>query len=323
MTNLAHIAGWTCCLLFGGLTGTSFAQTAPPVRLIVPFATGGPADIGARVVAPRLMERMKRPVIVENKPGATGAIGIEAVARAAPDGTTILLGTSSSMGSSPAISPRLPYDVFNDFAPVGTLATNEVVLVVHPSVPVNNARELVEYAKAHPGKIAYGTSGIGSTFHLGAELFAQQTGTSLTHVPYKGAGPAAQDLLAGQIQMMMEALSAAAPNIRAGKVKALGIASLERNPEFPDVPTLAEQGVSGCEYSQWIAFFLTARTPRTIVDKLNADLNAVLASTEVRQRFAKLGMQAAPGTPEELANRLRADVTRWSRVVREAHIKPE
>jgi tripartite-type tricarboxylate transporter receptor subunit TctC len=323
MPDLARIVGWACCLFWGGLTGASFAQTATPVRLIVPFAAGGPTDIGARVVAPRLMERMKRPVIVENKPGATGAIGIEAVARAAPDGATILLGTSSSMGSSPAISPGLPYDVFNDFVPVGTLATNEVVLVVHPSVPVNSARELVDYAKAHPGKIAYGTSGIGSTFHLGSELFAQQTGTSLTHVPYKGAGPAAQDLLAGQIQMMMEALSAAAPNIKAGKVKALGIASLERNPEFPDIPTLAEQGISGCEYSQWIAFFLAARTPGTIVDKLNADLNAVLASTEVRQRFAKLGMQAAPGTPEELANRLRADVTRWSRVVREAHIKPE
>ena len=320
---IGGIAGWACILLLGAGAGSSWAQRTQPVQVIVPFATGGPADIGARVVAPYLTELMKRPVIVENKPGATGAIGIKQVARAAPDGATILLGTSSSMGSNPAVFSNLPYDVFKDFVPVGTIATNEVVLVVHPSVPANDVRQFVAYAKANPGKIAYGSSGIGSTFHLGAELFAAQTGTVLMHVPYKGAGPAAQDLVAGQIQMMMEALSTATPNIRAGKLKALGVTSLRRNPHFPDIPTLAEQGVTGCDYSQWIAFFLPAGTPTNIVGKLNADLNAALSTTGVGERFAKLGMQVAPGTPEDLASRVRADIARWSIVAQRANIKLE
>ena len=301
----------------------STAQVAQPVRLVVPFATGGPTDIGARIIAPYLTQRMKRPVIVENKPGATGGIGTELVARAAPDGLTILLGSSSSMGSSPATSPALRYDVFRDFAPVGTVATNDVVLVVHPSVAANSARELVAYAKANHGSIAYGTSGIGSTFHLGSELFAKQTGTVLTHVPYKGAGPAAQDLVAGQIQMMMEALSTAAPNIRAGKVKPLAIASPRRNAEFPAIPTFDEQGIAGCDYSQWIALFLPASTPAAAVQTLNAELNAVLTNPEVREKFGRLGMQVSPGTPEELTARLHADVARWSNVVRQANIRSE
>ena len=320
MNLIALSAGLFFALL---LPVGSTAQMAQPVRLVVPFATGGPTDIGARIIAPYLTELMKRPVIVENKPGATGAIGTELVARAAPDGTTILLGSSSSMGSSAAISSALRYDVFRDFSPVGTVATNDVVLVVHPSVPANSAPELVAYAKARPGRIAYGTSGIGSTFHLGSELFAKRTGTTLTHVPYKGAGPAAQDLVAGQIQMMMEALSTAAPNIRAGKVKALAIASPRRNVEFPSIPTLDEQGIAGCDYSQWIALFLPASTPTTVVQKLNTELNGVLKNKEVREKFGRLGMQVSPGTPEELNVRLHADVARWSSVVRDANIKAE
>jgi tripartite-type tricarboxylate transporter receptor subunit TctC len=310
-------------LLWALGAATAAAQVGAPVRLIVPFATGGPTDIGARIVAPYLGELTKRPVIVENKPGATGVIGTELVARAAPDGATILFGTSSSMGSSPAILPKLPYDVIKDFIPVGVVATTDNVLVVHPSVPVSNVREFIAYAKANPRKIAYGTSGIGSTYHLGSELFASQTGITLTHVPYKGAGPAAQDLVAGHIHMMMDALNSAAPNVKTGRVKALGIASLKRSPELPDVPTLAEQGVSGCEFSQWIAFFLPANTPQSVVDKLNADLNTVLANPEVKDKFARLGMQAAPGKPEELAATVRADLARWTKVAREANIKAE
>ena len=301
----------------------SLAQGNAPVRLIVPFAAGGPTDIGARVIAPFLSELMKRQVLVENKPGATGAIGSELVARGPADGSMILFGTSTTMGSSPAIFPKLPYDAIKDFAPVGVVATADNVLVVHPSLPANNVREFVAWAKANPGKITYGSSGIGSTYHLGSELLAAQTGTELTHVPYKGAGPAAQDLLAGQILMMMDAMNSAAPNVRAGKVKALGVASARRNPELPDVPTLAEQGVSGCEFYQWIAFFLPAATPKPVIDKLAADLNTVLVYPEVKDRFAKLGMTAAPGTQDELAATLKADIARWTRVVKAAGIKPE
>ncbi len=299
------------------------AQSAQPIRIIVPFATGGPTDIAARVMAPFLTDFLKRTVIVENKAGATGAIGTELVARAPADGNTILFGTSSSMGSAPVMTAKLPFDVVKDFIPIGTVATIDNVLVVHPGVPAATLREFVAYARANPGKVAFGSSGVGSTYHLGSELFAVQTGTKLNHVPYKGAGPAAQDLLAGHIQMMMDALNSAAPNIKAGKVKALGIANLKRNAELPDVPTLAEQGVSGGEFHQWLAFFLPAGTPKAVADKLNADLNRVLANAEVKERFAKLGMQAAPGTPEELAATLRADLARWSKVVREANIKAE
>jgi len=320
----ARMIGTAGFVLLGALgPATGVAQVAQPVRLIVPFATGGVTDIGARVIAPYLTELTKRTVIVENKPGATGVIGTELVSRAAPDGATILFGTSSSMGSSPAILPNLPYDVIKDFIAVGVVATDDYVLVVHPSVPAGNVREFIAYAKANPRKIAYGSSGIGSTYHLGSELFALQTGTLLTHVPYKGAGPAVQDLVAGHIQMMMGALNSAAPNVKAGKVRALGIMSLKRNPELPDVPTLAEQGVTGCEYSGWIALFLPAKTPRAVVDKLNADLNRVLANPEVKDKFTKLGMQAAPGRPEDLAATLRADLTRWTKVAQDANIKPE
>ena len=288
------------------------AQVAQPLRIIVPFATGGPTDIGARVIAPFLADLTKRSVLVDNKPGATGAIATELVARAPADGATILFGTSSSMGSSPAIFPNLPYNVVRDFQAVGVVATIDNVL-----------REFIAYARANPRKIAYGTSGIGSTYHLGAELFAAQTGTQLTHVPYKGAGPAAQDLLAGHIQMMIDALNSAAPNIKAGKVKALGIASSRRSADLPEVPTLAEQGVSGGEFHQWIAFFLPAATPKPVADKLNADLNRVLANPEVREKFARIGMQTAPGTPDELAATLRADLARWSKVVKDANIKAD
>ncbi|NBS56186.1 MAG: tripartite tricarboxylate transporter substrate binding protein [Betaproteobacteria bacterium] len=314
---------WMLALAFGLAVAPAWAQKGGVVRLIVPFATGGPTDIAARVVAPYLGERTGRPWVVENKVGATGAIGTELVARAAPDGATILFGTSSSMGSSPAISPKLPYDVIRDFVPVGMVATTDNVLVVHTTVPAGTLREFIAYAKANPGKIAYGTSGVGSTYHLGSELFAAQTGTTLTHVPYKGAGPAAQDLVAGQIQMMMDAFNSALPNIKSGRVKALAIASPRRHPDLPDVPTLTEQGVKDADFFQWLAFFMPANAPKALADKLNADLAVVLGMPEVKERFSKLGMQAAPGSPQELATILRGDLTRWTRVVKDANIKPE
>ena len=318
MPNLRRGLAALCTLV----CAAALAQPAS-MRLVVPFATGGPTDIGARIVAPALGEVTKRPWIVDNRPGATGVIGTEIVAKAAPDGATVLFGTSSSMGSTPALMTKLPFDVVNDFLPVGFVATVDNVLVVHPSVPANSVRELVAYAKANPGKVAYGTSGTGSTYHLGSALFGVQTGIQLTHVPYKGAGPAAQDLVAGHIQMMMDALNSAAPNVKAGKVRALGIASLKRNPEMPDVPTLAEQGVTGGEFHQWIAFFLPGKTPKAVVDRLNADLNAVLAQPDVKEKFARLGMQPAPSKPEDLAAQLKGDLARWTKLVRDAGIKAE
>ena len=246
------------------------------VRLVVPFATGGPTDIAARVIAPLLSEAMGKTVIVDNRVGATGAIGAEFVARAPADGTTILFGTSSIMGANPALVQKLPYDPIRDFAAVSTVATIENILVVHPSVPVSNVQEFIRYAKDNPGKLFYGSSGIGSTYHLGAEMFANMTKTQLSHVPYKGQGPAAQDLLAGHLQLMFDSFNSAVPNIKSGRVKALGIASNKRHPELPDLPTISEQGVSGYVTTIWIAFFLPAKTPAAIVEKMNQDLRGLL-----------------------------------------------
>ena len=310
-------------LLFLLTSLAAIADVTQPVRLVVPFATGGGADIGARVLAPYLSEVLKRPVVVENKPGASGMVGTAPVARAAPDGATLLMGTSTTMSAHPAIERKLPYDVTRDFVPVATVATTENLLVVHPSLPAENAPDFIAYAKAHPGQIAYGSSGIGSTYHLGTELFATQNGLSLVHVPYKGAGPAAQDLVAGRVQMMMEALYSVAPNVRAGKVRALGIASLHRSAKLPDVPTLDEQGIHGCEFSQWIALFLPAGASSTLADRLNGYVNTALREPQVGQRLDKFGLEPTPETRQQLESRLRKDLARWTKVVQEAHITPE
>jgi len=299
------------------------AQVGQPIRFIVPFSNGGATDVGARILAPYFAEVAKRSVIVENKPGAGGAIGTALVANASPDGMTVLVGTSSTMGSSPALMSTLPYDVLKDFVPVGKIHSSENMLVVHPSVPVNDLRAFIAYAKANPGQVSYGSSGLGSTYHLGSELFAARAGVELTHVPYKGAGPAAQDLLAGHIQMMMETLYNALPSVRAGKLKALGIASASRNPSLPDVPTFSEQGLSNCEFSNWAGLFLPARASNALVGELNASLNKILSHPDVKERFLKLGLQPAPGTPEDLAATVRTDIARWRETVRLARIKAE
>ena len=308
---------------FSGLAGAQSSQSTQPIKLIVPFASGGPTDIAARIIAPRLSASLGRTVVVENKVGATGAIGAEFVAKAAPDGNTILFGTSSIMGANPAMTLKLPYDPIKDFSPVGLVATIENVLVVHPSVPANNVVELIRYAKANPGKLNYGSSGLGSTYHLGAELFASQTGISLTHVPYKGQGPAAQDLLAGHIQLMFDSFNSASPNIKSGRVRALGIASAKRHADLPDLPTIQEQGVNGYLTTIWVAFFLPAKTPQAIVDKQSAELIKVIQNPEVRESFSKLGMQAVSNTPDELGVLTKTELAKWTKVVKEANIKPE
>jgi tripartite-type tricarboxylate transporter receptor subunit TctC len=317
------LRGCGLIIVLSSIASTSFAQTTTAVKLIVPFAVGGPTDIAARILAPLLGEAMNKSVIVENKVGATGGIGAEFVARSAPDGNTILFGTSSIMGANPALNAKLSYDPVKDFSSVSLVATIENVLVVHPSLPVNNVQELVRYAKANPGKLSYGSSGIGSTYHLGSEFFANLTGTKLNHVPYKGQGPAAQDLLAGHLQMMFDAFNSAYPNIKAGKVKALGIASTKRHADLPDLPTIAEQGVTGYATTIWIAFFLPAKTPKPVIDKLQQDLAGILQRPDVKDRFSKLGLQTAASSPAELDGILAKEIQLWSKVVKDGGIKAE
>lgn len=227
------------------------------------------------------------------------------------------------MGANPALMPKLAYDPVRDFAPVSLVATIENILVVHPSVPANNVQEFIRYAKDNPGKLFYGSSGTGSTYHLGSEMFANMTKTQLGHVPYKGQGPAAQDLLAGHIQLMFDAFNSAVPNIKSGRVKALGIASAKRHPELPDLPTISEQGVPGYVTTIWLAFFVPAKTPTSVVDKLNQDLRTIMQRQDVRDRFNKLGMQAVSSSTQELDAVLKQELAQWTRVVREANIKPE
>jgi tripartite-type tricarboxylate transporter receptor subunit TctC len=319
MISRRHIAMAISLLL---AASCSFAQSNT-VRLVVPFSTGGPTDIAARVIAPLLSEAMGKTVIVDNRVGATGAIGADFVARSPADGTTILFGTSSIMAANPALMQKLPYDPVRDFAAVSTVATIENIMVVHPSVPANNVQEFIRYAKDNPGKLFYGSSGTGSTYHLGSEMFANMTKTQLGHVPYKGQGPAAQDLLAGHIQLMFDAFNSAVPNIKAGRVKALGIASAKRHPELPDLPTISEQGVSGYVTTIWLAFFVPAKTPTPIVDKMNQDLRTIMQRPDVKERFNKLGLQAVSSSTQELDSLLKQELAQWSRVVRDANIKPE
>jgi tripartite-type tricarboxylate transporter receptor subunit TctC len=294
-----------------------------PIRIVVPFAAGGPTDVLARVLAPKLAASLKRTVIVDNKVGATGSIGATFVAKAAPDGDTLLLGTSSIMAASPNLTANLTYDPVHDFVPISLVATIENILVVHPSVPAKTVKELVAYAKANPNKLSYASSGIGSTYHLGAELFGSQTGIEWTHVPYKGAAPAIQDVLAGHVQVMFDNTSSAIPNIKSGRLKALGVASLKRYPTLPELPTIAEEGVAGYETTIWLALFAPAKTPATILQKLTKEIHDAVSSAEYKDKLAALDIQPRLSSSQELANFLKADLGKWARVVTDAGIKPE
>jgi tripartite-type tricarboxylate transporter receptor subunit TctC len=292
------------------------------LRIVVPFAAGGPTDILARVLAPKLATSLKRNVIVENRVGGTGSIGATFVAKSAPDGDTLLLGTSSIMAASPNLTPNLTYDPVNDFVPISLIATIENILVVNASLPIKNVKELVAYAKANPNKLSYASSGIGSTYHLGAELFAAQTGIEWTHVPYKGAAPAIQDVLAGHVQVMFDNTSSAIPNIKTGRLRALGVASLKRYPTLPDLPTIAEEGVTGYETTIWLGFFAPAKTPAAVLQKLNKEIQDAVNSAEYKEKLLALDIQPKVSTSQELAAYLKTDLAKWAKVIKDGNIKP-
>jgi len=323
---VARLAAACCALACLVLPGTpASAQTWPdkPIRLVIPFAAGGPTDVIGRIVGIKLSEALGQPVVIDNRVGATGSIGAEMVAKAAPDGYTLLMGTSSIMAANPVLNTKVPYDPIRDFAPISLTGTLENVLVVHPSVPAKNIAEFVAYAKANPGKLSYSSSGIGSTYHLGAELFCVQAGINMLHVPYKGAAPAALDLLAGNVQVMFDNVASALPNIRTGKVRALGVASLKRYPELPEVPTISESGLPGYETTIWLALYAPAKTPKEIVARLNEAVVRIMASSDVQERYSRQGMAAVSSTPEHLLEYNKAELVKWGKVVKEAGIKPE
>jgi tripartite-type tricarboxylate transporter receptor subunit TctC len=290
-----------------------------PIRFVLPFAPGGGADISARVVAARLTERVGQQVVVDNRPGAGGNLGTELVARATPDGYTLLWATSS-YGANPALY-KLTYDPVTGFEPVILVTQQPFLVVVNPQVPAKTVKELVAYAKANPGKLNYSSSGVGGIQHLATELFKSMAGVDIVHVPYKGGASTQTDLISNQIQMEFGTILSTLPLVKNGQMRVLAVTTSVRSPALPDTPTLAEAGVPGYAVSGWYGVFAPARTPETIVDKLNKDIVAVLQLPEVRQRFASDGSMVAASTPAQFTEFVRQDVAKWKKLVQTANIQ--
>jgi tripartite-type tricarboxylate transporter receptor subunit TctC len=292
------------------------------VQIVVPFTPGTGADILARLLGPRLAERWKVAVVVDNRAGATGNIGTDAVAKSAPDGHTLLF-TATSFGTNPAISRNLPFDPVKSFAPVGIVATSALAVVVNARMEAGSLKELVEIAKRQPGKLHYASPGNGGPQHLAMELLKLETGMNIVHVPYKGLGGAMSDLIAGHVQAMVSALQSAAPHVQSGKLRMLAVMSARRSSAFPDVPTLREQGHGDLEVETWYGLFAPAGTPRAAIAKVNGDVNTLLKEPAIVELLGKQGMAAAGGPPERLGELVKQELARWNRVVAAAGIKAD
>ncbi len=292
-----------------------------PVRMIVGFAPGGGTDLTARPVAQKLSELLGQQVLVENRPGAAGNIATEQVARAPADGYTLLMGTIAALAINPSLYGNLKYDPEADFAPVIQVVDATNVLVLHPSVPAASVPELIALAKQK--SLSAGSSGIGATGHLSIELFNLMTGVKLVHVPYKGGGPAMGDLIGGQVHLIFATLASAAPQIKAGKIKAIAVTTARRSALLPEVPTLSEAGLTGFDANNWYGLVAPAKTPRAIVMRLNAEVTKILAMPEVRANLAVQGLDPAGGTPEQFAAYIRSERIKWAKVVKESGAKPE
>ena len=301
----------------------SHAQAYPskPVRIIVPYTPGGSNDVLGRMVAKHMEEVFKQPFIVENKPGASGQIGAEAGAKAAPDGYTLLVAPNDVMTVTPNFNPNGPYDPVNDFEPIGTLGAVPIVLVVNGSSPYKTVDDLVAAAKSKPGALSYASSGAGGPQHMSAELFAQMTGVKMVHVPYKGNVPAITDLLGGQVDVLFSPINSALPHIKTGKLRALAMATDKRVAALPDVPTLTDAGVPGYKSEIWIALFAPARTPKDIVDKLAAEVARMPTIPAVRDQLAAQGIDPMTTPPAQVLTMIRNDLARWSKVIKETGVK--
>ena len=319
-TRRAALVGASALMVSRGVRAQSFPSK--PIRLVVPYSPGGGADTTARLIAPKLQEALGETVVVENRPGAGGVIGDETVAKAAPDGHTLLIGAFAH-AVNPSLLPKMPFRTPEDFAPISLLVTVPELLVITPSHPAKSVAELVAMAKAQPGKLFYASSGNGSAQHLAAELFKLRTGTDIGHVPYKGGGLAVADVAAGHVPFYFGNMSAALPQARGNRVRALAITSAERSPAAPDVPTIAEAGVKDCEISEWNALLAPAGTPAAVLARLHAEVAKIMRLPDIKEKFADLGASAIGSTPAELAAFLRAEMAKWAEVVKAANIKIE
>ena len=317
-----------------GLAGTSVLGMAPgarvlaqsasfpdkPIRFVVPFSPGGAADVLARAVGQWVGTRLGQPVVVENRPGAGGSIAGELVAKSPPDGYTLFVGSTGPLAINATLYSKLPYNPVTDFAPVSLAVLVQNIVVVRPGFPAANVKELLELARRQPGKLTYASSGNGTSLHLAGELLKSMTGVDITHVPYKGGAPAITDLMGGQVDMMFAVAPDAMPHIRAGKITPLAVAGASRSPSLPDLPTVAENGLPGYAFDVWYGVFASSKTPRATLQKINTDANTALRDAETAKRFAGAGIDLIGGGLDESNQYLRAEMTKWAKVIREAGI---
>jgi len=301
------------------------AQEYPtkPIRLVITYPPGGNTDLVGRALALKLGEFMGQQVVVDNRGGAGGVLGSMITAQSAPDGYTIMLGTSAGMVINPLLSRKLTYDPVRDFAPISMVVIVPQLLVINPQLPVKNVRELIAFAKAKPGYLNAGSSGVGTPNHFGTELLKWLAGVDIVHVPYKGGAPALTDLLGGQIQMAFSSVPAVLPHIKAGRLVALGVGSAKRSPALPNIPTIAEAGVPGYEYTTWYGVFAPAKTPRTLITRLNAEIVKAMETPDIKDRFTALGGDPDPGTPEELRAYMANESAKWAKIIKAANIRVE
>ena len=322
LTTLTALAAAATALAFAGKAQAQSTYPDKPIRITVTFTPGGAPDILARLLAEKLNTAWGQPVLVENRPGAGGNTGSDFVAKAAPDGYNIVVGTVGTHSINGALYPKMPYDMVKDFAPITLLATTPNMLVVHNGVPAKNLKEFIALGKKE-GKMSFASSGSGTSIHVSGELFKTMTGIDMEHIPYKGRATAIPDVLGGRVTMMFDNMPSSLPLVREGKLRALGVTSAKRSAAAPDIPTIAEQGLPGFDAVSWFALFAPAGTPKPIVDKLQREVSRILKLPDVAKRLAELGLDADGGTPEELAAYQRSEIVKWAKVVKDSGAKAE
>lgn len=302
------------------LSLTAMAQEWPtkPIRLVVTFPPGGSSDAAARIVAPRLAERLGQPVVVDNRPGAGGGVGLDLVAKSPADGYTIVLASAGGLTANPSLYKSLPYDPARDFAPITLFGTSPFVLLAHPSLPAASVADVLKMASGQPGRLSYASGGNGTAMHLSGELLKSMGRVHIVHIPYRGSGPALMAVIGGETQLAVADITTAAAQIKSGRVKVLGVMGKDRSPLAPDIPTLNETGLRGYDSAGWFGILAPAQTPPAVVQRLNTDITAVLRSAEVRERFATAGLEPLPSTSEEMATLMKSEAQKWSRVIKES-----
>ncbi len=318
---LRFIALVACAAVPGAATAQAYPSK--PVRWVVPFPPGGGTDTISRTLAQKLSEAWGQQVVADNRPGSGGTIGLALATKMPADGYNIVLGQLANVGIAPALYPKLPYDPVKDLQPVSLVLTSPLILVVHPSVPAKNTKELIALARSKPGTLTYGSPGNGTTGHLGTELLQSAAKVKMTHIPYKGAQPAFTGLIGGEIAIYMSSVPPAQPMINAGRVRAIGVTSATRMASLPQVPTIAETGVPGYEVTNWYGVMMPAGVPKDILTKVNADIVRILRQPDVQQRFASEGGDVTPNTPDQFASFIRNEIAKWSKAVRESGAKVE